>query len=296
MDNDSEKQFIEILRTENPDYVSANKLLKSKVNINSEINLLYEVLVECPENNMLDIIRFFLNNGYDVGKKKGQFGSECIRSILFKTKDSREIEAVKLMLDAGVVNVKEDDGETLLEYIEGCFGDGELIYDDYKGDTSLDNILSVIYEMILACEEGRDYHNIQHANNIEGRQISHIYAVRKDKKNIFFDVDVHDSKHNNCFRTDLYFETSQGFLIISEYLDAWFDKTMPTSRIEDVTEKFKGIIGRTVNKYKSYQNTINGHTSMGMNLMMDNGKILRFASNFGETNEEEFMVSYFEII
>lgn len=296
METDYEKQFIEILRSENPDYEYVKKLLHTEVDINSEINLLYEVLVECPENNMLGIIKFFLDNGYDVGKKNGQFGADCISGILFKTKDSREIEAVKQLLDAGTVNAIYDDGDSLLEYIERCFGDGELFFDNYDGDTSLDNLLIVIYEMIKANDEGRDYHNIMHADNIEGRKISHVYAVRKDDKNIFYNIDLIDSKHNNCFKTDLYFETSEGFLIISEYLDAWINKTMPTSRIEDVSEKFKGIIGRTVKKYKSYQNSINSHTSMGMDLIFDNGKMLRFASNFGETDEEVNIASYFEIL
>ena len=244
---------------------------------------------------MLEIIKFFISNGFDVGADEGAYGANCIRSLILSTVNEYELTAVKLLLDAGTIDVKDEIGESLLDEIAEHTGNEEFYFDDYDGDISIGMLYDAMYQIVLARNEGRDYSGIEYCEKITGKKISHVYAKKSGNEEVFFTINTKDSYHQNSFNATLYFEFDEGFLAITKYQECWIDKKLSTGVIEDVSDKFRLILGRRVIKIQSYYNSINHKTFLVVNIIFDNGLVLQIASNFAETDEEEQYAAYFTI-
>ena len=245
---------------------------------------------------MLDIIKFFINNGFDVGTDEGAYGANCIRALILSTVNEYELIAVKLLLDAGTIDVKDEYGESLLDEIAEHTGKEEFYFDDYDGDISIGMLYDAMYQIVLARNEGRDYSGIEYCERIKGRKISHVYAKKAGNEDVFFTINTKNSYHPNSFNATLYFEFDEGFFASTKYQECWIDKRLPAGVIEDVSDKFSLILGRRVIKIQSYYNSINHKTYPVVNVIFDNGLVLQITSNFAETDEEEYYAAYFSII
>ena len=128
-----EDKLIAVFKSGKPDFETADELLRRGADVNAEgkddgENILSEILggyesnwegdYPCPEcgEAMLEVIRYFLSHGFDVRKKDGRYGAQCLFSLTLSVFDRHIIDATKLLLKAGAQNINitsnPDDEET----------------------------------------------------------------------------------------------------------------------------------------------------------------------------------------
>ena len=97
---------------------------------------------------MLQIIRFFLDNGFDVTARGGQQGAECLQALTRSAFDRSVLTATRMLLDAGArdLGVPPGTGETALE--EAAFERGEAT-DPYHRE-----LFGALCELYLAEQQG----------------------------------------------------------------------------------------------------------------------------------------------
>ena len=133
--NQQTSRLIELFRSGPPDFAATEELIRLGANINERgntysINPLAEILggywqsginsennkeceycensfAKCPTcrfninpeagKNMLRIIRFFLDHGFDVSKDSGKYGAACLYELKTSSFDDNIIEATKLI-------------------------------------------------------------------------------------------------------------------------------------------------------------------------------------------------------
>ena len=119
-----ENKLIVLLRSGPPDFAAAEELLRQGADVNAvgksnSENVLSEILDSygCPYQDdagkqdadwyaepgaaMCAVIRFFLDHGFDVNRRDGCFGAQCLRALTLTTFDRFMIEATKILFDSG---------------------------------------------------------------------------------------------------------------------------------------------------------------------------------------------------
>ena len=139
-----------------------------------------------------------------------------------------------------------------------------------------------MFDLILDSVE--DFHTV------EVRRLHRIFCGLPSGDVAFFDMDLPESKHKNCFTQDLFFVTEDGILLTTQYADFWFDRKLPDVETIDVSDYFPGIVGEIIKCFHYSHNEIRkGSTCYGQPIVtieMDNGKALTFTINFGEVGKE----------
>ena len=134
--------------------------------------------------SMIQIIKFFLDHGFDVTRNEGKHGAQCLREIALSSFDRGIIEATKMLLDAGAQNVPiadDEPDETPMDAIgtEGSYQD-TCEHNHYLG-----NILEAVYQIYVALEEGRSYAGIDSFEAAINKKILRVMAVGVNKDSIF---------------------------------------------------------------------------------------------------------------
>lgn len=119
-----ENKLIVLLRSGPPDFAAAEELLRQGADVNAvgksnSENVLSEILDSygCPYQDdagkqdadwyaepgaaMCAVIRFFLDHGFDVNRRDGCFGAQCLCALTLTTFDRFMIEATKILFDSG---------------------------------------------------------------------------------------------------------------------------------------------------------------------------------------------------
>ena len=326
-------QLIMLFRSGAPDIAAAKELIFQGADINAagkdpDENILSEILSGywwtesgdeineecdgcendcdgCPQNQnlnpncgqaMVQVIRFFLDHGFDVNKKDGRYGAQCLYALVLSVFDAHMIEATKMLFDAGAQNKciseKEGDNETPWDFI-GI--EGSYQYTCWH-DHHLGNIYEAVYHMYLAVDEGRPYHGIDSYETVCGKRIVRIFAEEPEDGEVFFDMDLPTSRHENCYRQTLYFVFDGGVLISTQYADFWVDSILPDIALTDVSEKFPGFVGNTVKRITfAHNEVVKGTAYYGQPITAietDNGVTARFSINFGEVEEADRAAYY----
>ena len=329
-----ENKLIALFRSGEPDFETADELLRLGADINAEEdsdteNVLSCILAgygsselwdgscdheaceknnceDCPENlnqspasgaAMTEIIRYFLGHGFDVEKKNGRYGAQCLWALTLSSYDRYMIDAAKLLLDAGAKNINissdPDENETPMEFIESEGG----YQDCCCGDHHLGNLYEAVSQVYLAAEEGRDYSGIDSYEEVYGKRIIRILSAKPENGSVFFDLDLPEFKHENCFIQDLFFVTDNGILRTTQYADFWFDTKLPEVETVDVSEFFPGIVGEVVKSFHYEHNAIRKeNTWYGQpvaTIEMENNKAVTFSINFGEVKDEDRAAFYY---
>lgn len=195
--------------------------------------------------DMVKIIRFFLNHGFDVTKCNGKYGMSCLSALVFSAADRYMIEAIKIIFDAYGSNKpkwREDDDEAPLAVLKTeCGYLYSCMLNPYRG-----NIYETACQVYYALKENRSYEGIQTCEAAIGMKILRVMADETNVKNVFSSMTRSDFKSDHCFRCRLYLMFEGGYLIYSPDASCWVDSTMPEKPLVDVSAYFEPIINKTI--------------------------------------------------
>lgn len=331
-----EDELIDLFRSGAPDFDAAEELIKQGANLNAvgndeDENILSEILMgywvtehggefheqcddcelddcdSCEYNKivnpkigqaMCDVIRYFLNHGFDVSANNGCAGAQCLYALTLSTFDRYMLIATKMLFDAGAINRSisqkaDDENETPWDFIgtEGSF------QDTCEHDHASGNLYEAVYQVYQAIEDGRPYSGIDTYEAAIGKKITKVLAI-KDEDKVFYTLDLPRYKKDNCFNCKLLFVFEGGYLVTTQYADFWVDNIMPVADAVDVSDFFEGAVGRTIQSFEfGHKDIAQGTTHYGQpitKIAMDSGTEVVFSINFGEVDEEN-RAAFFEI-
>lgn len=333
-----ENKLIELFRSGAPDFAAAEELIRQGADINAigkndDENILSEILSgywrsrhadticdaceDCGDNNCVDckqgcdlnpnlgpsmcaIIHFFLSHGFNLTNCEGCFGAQCLCALTLSTFDRYMIEATKILLDAGARNrtispKSTDQHDTPWSSVatEGSY------QSDCEHDYGTANIYEAVYQIYQAVEDGNPYSGIDSFEIAIGRKVLSVLTERNDDQTVFFSTNSLEAKEDHCYTQTLYFVYDGGFLVSTRYLDFWTDTVLPNIELEDVSDRFEGIIGNTIRRF-TYSPKMaadgTGHCSLPITTIeMDSGYKARFSIYFNE-GQQARPVAYYEIL
>lgn len=325
-----ENKLIALFRSGAPDFEAAEEIIRQGADVNAvgrdeEENILSEILngywcteqgdmigtacEDCAHNRSLNpnpgaamcaVIRFFLDHGFDVNKRGGCFGAQCLSALIHSTFDRYMIEATKLLFDAGAKNrtvspTSTDEDETPWNYIAS-----EVSFQNIcENSHSTGNIYEAIYQIYQAVEDGKPYGGIDSYETAVGKRIVKVLAETHDADPVFFSMDLPGFKKDNCYTQTLYFVYDGGVLITTQFADFWTDTVMPDAALTDVSDSFDGVVGSAIKGFAfDHRDIAKGTAHYGQpitTIEMDSGCKVRFSINFGEVKEEE-RAAFFELL
>lgn len=238
--------------------------------------------------SVIQIIRFFLNHGFDVKRNGGTHGAQCLYALAMSSFDRGLINATKMLLDAGARDIPVADDEPDETPMEAIAAEGSF-QDTCEHDHYLGNIYEATYQIYLALEEGRSYAGIDSFEVAIGKKILSVMAVGDNKDSIFTSINLPTSKHKNCFYRNLYMIFDGGYLVCTKTASYWVDTYPIDEKIIDVSEYLSPIIGHAIRKVTfDHNEVIDGITHYGQpvtSFHFDNGVKLTFTTNFGEVEK-----------
>ena len=243
---------------------------------------------------MIEVIRFFLAHGFDVNRKEGRYGAQCIDALHLSSFDNSMIQAVKILLDAGARDVFGEgmSKESLLDgYITEQSYQDTCVHNHYLG-----NIYEAAYRVILAASEGRPYSDIETFETAIGKRILSVKSDAKEEP-VFTTVSTETTQHENCFYCDLYLLFEEGFLVSEKEASYYVDTHLPEGQLIDVSSSFSEVIGQVIEDITFSHNEIaKGLTNYGQpvtTLHFSNGKKLSFTINFGDQDRDHYCAYFY---
>ena len=163
------QEFIDALHSPTPDFGKARDLLQQGVDINTGAPEDYSTLLTesiafliddygetaTPEdlgNALVSIVRFFLENGYDVSRCDRKYGALALWQLMFSIETDHILEAAKLLLAAGADSSVILDPEEKEDVAEQFFIEADFQY-SCKWNDNLGNIFQALAELLLNSQE-----------------------------------------------------------------------------------------------------------------------------------------------
>jgi len=326
-----EDQIVKIFEKANPDFQAVKNLLELGADINASIdgdsgeNMLSEILqgywwveycqvycncerkgcdgceyqpiLEKPVGiTVVEIVRFFIAHGFDVMRKEGRFGAECLRALLFSAFDANILIAAKILLDSGASNaVKANVLSDILNRISTECSYQGTVRNDYEAAS----LYEAYFQTLLAIEEHRAYQGVDLYTAALGKSVKRVLATTPEEGSVFFKLNLPTSKHKNSFKQTLYFEYEDGVLILTPYAEIWTDTILPNISLTDVSNLFPGIVGDTIRQIDfSHREIQKRKTIYGQPIVilkMNKGAKVVFSINFGEVAEAKNRVAYYSL-
>lgn len=298
--------LIELFESENPDFLTAEKLIQQGADVNDQgddksENVLSEILYGYHSNptgniSIAKTIRFFLDHGFDVSRNKGKYGAQCLSALTYSPFEREIIGATKMLLDAGARNVPIEDSEPD-ETPMNAIGTEGSFQDTGEGNHYLGNIYEAVYQIYVALENGKSYSGIDSFEASIGKKIIRVMALGDNTDSIFTSIDLPTSKHKNCFYHNLYMIFDGGYLICTKYASYWVDTAPIDKKIVDVSKFFSRIIDHKIcNVTFDHNSIIKGTTHYGQPITtfhFDNDVKLTFSINYGEVEKEKYCSYYY---
>lgn len=287
------REFIDELQGESIDFNKCKSLLDSGVDINWQMpngeNILSDFIFDLYSDgeNMLRTIIFFIDNGFDVGKENGEYGARCLQALCYATYDEHILQAAKALIRAGAIDIPVD--ESTAFSIAATKESFYFVEKNYE----LSNLFEAYIQILNDLRMGNTNSGADLYSRAKGKKINHVYALKESGKGTFFN----EEDHRNSFVDTLFLEYDEGFLVIDRYISTWTVKKLPHGEIEDVSEYFSDILGRTILDINFKQIDIeNVNDNPQIVLETDMGKKVIFSSNVNETDSEEEYRAHFKII
>lgn len=190
-----------------------------------------------------DVVRFFLESGYDVSRDDGIFGARALQSLCWSSSDKNILEAAKLMLDAGadplVCVEDEDDVFGSIEWVmAGCIPMDE--------DLELECLYTAYYDIAEGKTKGLNYHQIQWWDAAVGKKIDRVLSCASSLEKTIFSVSEGSHQYENCFEDDIVLDCDGVMLAITPYCHAYVNPCkIPENPIE-ISDRMKSIIGKRI--------------------------------------------------
>ena len=263
----------------------------------------YDLCASCEHNinpsagtTAMQIIKFFLDHGFDVKRNNGKHGAQCLSALSLSSYDRAIIGATKMLLDAGAQNVPPEDDEPD-ETPMSAIGTERAFQDTAECNHYLGNIYEAAYQIYVALEKGRSYAGIDSFEAAMNKTILRVMAVGDNMDSVFTSIDLPTSKHKNCFYHNLYMFFDGGYLVCTEYASYWVDTASIDEAIMDVSDFFSPIIGHEIRQVTfGHNSVIKGITHYGQpvtSFHFDNGVKLTFSTNFGEVEKGDSCSYYY---
>lgn len=324
-------ELINLFRSGRPNFVVAEELISKGADVNDQgedkdENVLSEILMgywqsatgdytqkvclECSEGeyyqcavcekslnpnvgkSMIEIIKFFLEHGFDVMKQEGDYGKACLRAIALSTFDRTIIEATKIMLAAYGENMPvfadDNDDESPLWVMRAESGG--------DGDIEKNNIYYAGCKIYEAIASGRPYMGIDSYETAVGKKIISVMAEPAGDGQVIYAVDVNGKHYENCYANNVYFVFDDGYLIISPFVKCWVDTVELPNNVANVSERFDSIMNHHVQQIDFSTKILRKENMMYLrdtiHLRSDNDITVNFTSNWGSAENGQ-QCSYF---
>jgi len=300
-----------------PDFETADELIRLGADVNAEgpdddDNVLSEILCgytcwqfedeEYTDLNtiggyMIQVIHYFLDHGFDVKKKNGRYGAQCLYSLVISVQDRSMIEATKLLISAGAEDLYVDN-----EHTEGekpkSFLDAENCYQrvcEYNYHVA--NVVEATYQIYQAIEEKKPYIDIDSYEAIIGKTITKVLIKKPKEGKALHDVMFTNGRFGKCFYTNIYFLFDNRMLIATPYNDLWTNRFDSSVRTLDISSDFSQVIGATVDKIEFAHNGLSEkmthYTQPVATFRMSNGNSVSFSTSFGEVPKDKSTAYYY---
>jgi hypothetical protein len=258
-----------------PDFKMAKDLLAQGANINAEGYLDSETLLsniimgyprdaamnpcmqcksdECDEclheyrefdsKFLPEIVRFFIENGYDISKDNNRFGGEALYALCWSSYDSAILDAAKILLDAGAdpLYITEDQ-DTVLDVVNWKLS-GCIPVDD---SLELECLYTVLYDIMEAGSKGQDYSKIEWADKVIGRKIEKVFSCASTVKEALFAKEVNGKRYVNCFTSDIVVVCDGLCLRLTHYCHTYLNPYNLPTAMSELTPLFPSIIGEKI--------------------------------------------------
>ena len=247
-----------------------------------------------------ELVRFFLDNGYDVTRDNGAHGGKALKNLSWSSYDEYIIDAAKLLLHAGADPEYKEEDDTVVEWMEVKESAAACVDKDH----SLENLFYTMVEIMLAYIEHREYDGIQYYAHAIGKQIMDV--------NLYFDAEVRPSGlfeqtsdsgtiYTNCYHGSLVFDCEGLSLSIPDCTNIIIDPSAANDSVQkqSLTNSFNECIGAKIADIDfEHHDVERGATSYSQAVILiklDNGHTIEITNNFGEVPDKESN-TYFKIL
>lgn len=234
-----------------------------------------------------DVIRFFLECGYDVTKGEGRFGAEALHALCWSTYDKTMLEAAKILLSAGAdPRYPVADGEDVFASINwklcGCIPVDE--------DLEMECLYTAYYDIAEGKAKGLDFNKIQWWDAVVGKQIDKVISCAASQEEAVFEFTTGGHQYSDCFKSDLALVCEGITLIVTHYCHAYVNPCKVPDKPLDLQQKLGALIGCRITDIQfSLRHAVRGNTGRHgstLKILLDNGKTFIVRDNGDQFDEE----------
>ncbi len=237
---------------------------------------------EIGKHYLIEIIKFFLENGYNTSLENGAHGGEALYALCFSTYDKYILDAAKILLDAGADplyitdTVPED--QNVLDAVDWKYSGCLPVY----GDLEQQCLFLVLYDIMEAKTKGMPYSEIHWHDAAIGKRIDRIYSCAPSDSEAVFDFSTDEHHYTNCFKDNIVLECEGIKLVLTHYCHAFVNPYIVPEHPKDLSTHLGTLIGKRISKISF---SLNGNQSV-LQVTMDDGSMLVIRDNANCRDEE----------
>lgn len=241
-----------------------------------------------------DIIRFCLENGYDVSRENGRFGAEALSALCWSTGDKVILDAAKILLDAGADPFCSDsEGEDVFASISWVLAGCIPVDEDLEAEC----LFSAFYDLAESKTKGLDYRKIQWWDAVRGKRIDRVLSCGACGEEVTYAFSTGDHRYKNCFGDEIVLDCEGTMLMITKYCHAYVNPLKLPDHPVDLLDRLHGIVGKRVADVRfsvnmGEQGRMRSHGSV-LEICMDDGTVLTVRDNGDQFGEE--YCAWFEV-
>ena len=291
-----EYALVQCLSNTPPDFDMARQFLAQGANINAvddhdDETLLHRCIMDVYfgiESKFLpEMVRFFLENGYDVTRENGRFGAEVLYALCWSTYDKMILDAAKILLDAGADPLYPvADGEDVLATINwkrsGC-----IPVDD---DLELECLFTVLYDIVETKTLNKPYSGIQWWDEAVGKRIDRVYSCAPSGEEALFEFVTGSHQYRDCCKEDIVLLCEGIPLRLTNYCHAYVNPYGIPDNTVDLSDRHHSLIGKRIQTLRFStnlveQNRMRSHGSV-LEVVIEDGTILAIRDNADQFSEK----------
>ena len=297
--NEKSQRLLDTLMAIPPNFCAAKRLLQQGADINAREDsdgtpLLAQIIMDCfydSESKYLPaVVRFFLENGYDVHKENGKYGGEALYALCYSTYDKYILDAAKLLLDAGAdplyVTDTVPEEVTVLHVVSEKASAGIPVYDSLEQEC----LFWVLYDIMEAKTKNLPYSGIRWADAVFGKRIEQVCSCASTAEAALFDHAAGSHEYRNCFTDDIVLVCEGIPLRLTHYCHAYVKPFGVADKTIDLSEHFPSLIGRQITDIQLLTNTIELERrrlhGSSLEISLDDGRTLAIRDNGDRLGEE----------
>lgn len=231
------------------------------------------------------IVRLFLQHGFDVRRNNGMAGRMCLEQLVLSSGDAYAIEAEKLLLEAGADPLITVEWETAIQR----YG-GEASFRGCENELWHENLYNTMEKVARAASQGLDFRGIEFFESCIGKRIDRIEIVCTDA--VPSRAVWPAGFRRKYFAGTIIFQCEGKQLCVDRRLNLLVDPNVrrQARKIEDISRFFSGCVGSRI---AAVEFPCGGEVKRKkppiVRLRLDNGRSIDF---FLRTLKHERMASF----